>query len=627
MKKYTISFLLVALTVTMIPVTSFAAIDWFQSPSLVYPTRPGHFINSDLLKDKASLPLDTPLTTTRVVNLLNSIPSTNGVDGVTPIISKMVGVSSATPDAVSFFRKTYGFKNNQAAYLPIEATDTEGIAYLYQPPLPAPKADTTELITATSSIRVNGKDKVVTKYYLKQTFIKNDLTKIVKKEKNLFIKYKDENNVDIIDYRNILQEITSFTYTRYTPVTEILKGDKTPTPTCVVTGYDDSGEITECTSPDVVAYVDGKTYAGYAVTGLVWKRNADKKALDPLLPFGIPFGITEAFSPTYSTVASPQAPEMTASITRPLNSDIIWRGNPNCVTDTDKDWNKTTVTIACTMRAIAADGRIGSGNFYQRESSGGFLGGWMGDIFSLSFTAGLAEIAGLPPFGGFVTGDFFSNDPFIQLAGIPRALGTVQSLYNVGGVPWTWTWTSRFNVQEDKDIPQVTLRARGQLSDLDVWVPNNAVVLDWTSQNVKPTCNVSGNWSGTRANKGTQLLGKLPRTGAKPNEAKQYTYTISCVDINSTATVSSSVSVNVWPATLKLPIPTNGSCGDSHKKVIASTPVSGLCVVGSASSVTGTDPWTWTCYGADGGSDASCEASSSNSTSTKVRIIETNPGE
>jgi parallel beta-helix repeat protein len=56
------------------------------------------------------------------------------------------------------------------------------------------------------------------------------------------------------------------------------------------------------------------------------------------------------------------------------------------------------------------------------------------------------------------------------------------------------------------------------------------------------------------------------------------------------------------------PIPVNGTCGASNATTLSSAPASGLCGTGNASSVTGSGPWAWTCAGISGGSTASCSA-------------------
>ncbi|MBI1274283.1 MAG: hypothetical protein GC131_09410, partial [Alphaproteobacteria bacterium] len=54
--------------------------------------------------------------------------------------------------------------------------------------------------------------------------------------------------------------------------------------------------------------------------------------------------------------------------------------------------------------------------------------------------------------------------------------------------------------------------------------------------------------------------------------------------------------------------PVNGACGASHGKSLASAPTGSLCAAGTASGVSGSGPWNWSCAGSDGGSNASCAA-------------------
>lgn len=53
----------------------------------------------------------------------------------------------------------------------------------------------------------------------------------------------------------------------------------------------------------------------------------------------------------------------------------------------------------------------------------------------------------------------------------------------------------------------------------------------------------------------------------------------------------------------------DGECGDSDGDTLATAPTSDFCDVGTASTVSGTGPWTWTCSGQNGGADDACTAS------------------
>lgn len=52
----------------------------------------------------------------------------------------------------------------------------------------------------------------------------------------------------------------------------------------------------------------------------------------------------------------------------------------------------------------------------------------------------------------------------------------------------------------------------------------------------------------------------------------------------------------------------DGACGSSGNGLFTAVPTSNLCSTGTASTVTGTGPWDWTCNGSNGGSNASCSA-------------------
>ncbi|MFA5080213.1 MAG: hypothetical protein WC472_01140 [Candidatus Paceibacterota bacterium] len=56
----------------------------------------------------------------------------------------------------------------------------------------------------------------------------------------------------------------------------------------------------------------------------------------------------------------------------------------------------------------------------------------------------------------------------------------------------------------------------------------------------------------------------------------------------------------------KIDKPMDGVCGLANGRVFSLAPTGDLCSVGTASSVTGTGPWYWTCSGIGGGADVSC---------------------
>jgi hypothetical protein len=98
-----------------------------------------------------------------------------------------------------------------------------------------------------------------------------------------------------------------------------------------------------------------------------------------------------------------------------------------------------------------------------------------------------------------------------------------------------------------------------------------------------------------------------------------YAYTLGCA-VDSwhaafryiTPTSSSSQVVAIQRAcacgpSICAPPPVNGVCGSDNGATLASTPTN-LCSAGTASDVSGSGPWSWTCAGSNGGSSASCSA-------------------
>jgi photosystem II stability/assembly factor-like uncharacterized protein len=65
----------------------------------------------------------------------------------------------------------------------------------------------------------------------------------------------------------------------------------------------------------------------------------------------------------------------------------------------------------------------------------------------------------------------------------------------------------------------------------------------------------------------------------------------------------------------------NGDCGSSNNATLSIAPAASLCATGTASSVTGSGPWSWSCFGTNGGSTVSCSA-----TPLRSGIINPAPG-
>lgn len=80
------------------------------------------------------------------------------------------------------------------------------------------------------------------------------------------------------------------------------------------------------------------------------------------------------------------------------------------------------------------------------------------------------------------------------------------------------------------------------------------------------------------------------------------------------STSTSPLTINNVTATMAITAnfaadPVNGACGSSNGGTFTAAPTLTLCNSGTASTVTGSGPWAWTCAGSNGGSPASCTAS------------------
>ena len=60
-----------------------------------------------------------------------------------------------------------------------------------------------------------------------------------------------------------------------------------------------------------------------------------------------------------------------------------------------------------------------------------------------------------------------------------------------------------------------------------------------------------------------------------------------------------------------IPTAVNGACGSSNGASLTSAPTANLCTAGTASTVSGSGPWSWSCAGSGGGTTATCSATRS----------------
>jgi len=62
------------------------------------------------------------------------------------------------------------------------------------------------------------------------------------------------------------------------------------------------------------------------------------------------------------------------------------------------------------------------------------------------------------------------------------------------------------------------------------------------------------------------------------------------------------------PLASQPPPPIDGVCGSANGVPVSAAPNTNLCSAGTATAVTGSGPWSWTCAGSNGGFTAACTA-------------------
>jgi parallel beta-helix repeat protein len=154
-----------------------------------------------------------------------------------------------------------------------------------------------------------------------------------------------------------------------------------------------------------------------------------------------------------------------------------------------------------------------------------------------------------------------------------RSTGTASTVSGTG--PWSWSCAGSNGGTNASCSAQLTPQAPAPVNGI-CGTANGTTVAS------KPTTN-------------------LCSTGTSSTVSGTGPWTWSCAGRNGGATASCS-------AQLTPPTPVNGVCGTSNGTTVASKPTNNLCNTGTASTVAGTGPWTSSCSGANGGTNASCSA-------------------
>ena len=150
--------------------------------------------------------------------------------------------------------------------------------------------------------------------------------------------------------------------------------------------------------------------------------------------------------------------------------------------------------------------------------------------------------------------------------------GTASSITGTG--PWDWTCTAATSVGCSAPTDEVTGTCGHANGNISATAPTSGLCSTGTASVVGGSASTSWTWSCTGSDGGVT-------------------------------------------ATCTAPAGVDGACGPTSGTNVSSVPggSSGLCSSGTASAVTGSNPWDWTCAGTGSGTTASCSAGYGNSCS------------
>jgi len=110
---------------------------------------------------------------------------------------------------------------------------------------------------------------------------------------------------------------------------------------------------------------------------------------------------------------------------------------------------------------------------------------------------------------------------------------------NIGNIKACWQYQGHVVFEATLTETPVTVDLKANSSDGPITVSyKENVTLSWTSENAA-YCQASGDWSGTKAIEGNQVI--------QMNQVKDYEFTLVCKDFTDTKTATDSVTVHVTP--------------------------------------------------------------------------------
>jgi hypothetical protein len=170
--------------------------------------------------------------------------------------------------------------------------------------------------------------------------------------------------------------------------------------------------------------------------------------------------------------------------------------------------------------------------------------------------------------------------------------------------------TGPFPKQVDKILSMKGLDADRTVNGIKVGTTANDNNSDWLVTSVKYTTPTAACGTANKANLSTipSTSTQLCSYGVASAVGGTGPWTWTCRGLKNKASCMANKKVD-------------GSCGSADGKNLTTAPtVAERCTAGSASALSGSGPWTWTCKGLNGGSNDSCSAEKTNPTCPPVSV-------
>jgi predicted extracellular nuclease len=275
-------------------------------------------------------------------------------------------------------------------------------------------------------------------------------------------------------------------------------------------------------------------------------------------------------------------------------------------------------------------GGTGSGGAYYSAPGSGAVAGWI--AVSLQNNTGAALSSFTVAFDGeqWRNGGNTNAQTMVMQYGFGSSFGAVVTWFTPGG---NFDWSSPVTggtaaAVDGNNAGKVT--ARGGTVAGVTWNPGDTLWIRWVENNdtgndhglaidnfsfsIPGGGPVNGACSSANGQSFTSVPTNLCAAGTASAVSGSGPWNWTCAGLNGGSTASCSANLDTTPV--------NGSCGSANGQSLTAAPTANLCATGTATTVTGSGPWNWSCSGANGGSTSACAASLNTSGLTAIYTIQ-----